>query len=428
MQALDSQIQKKKEKRASLLKDLDELKQTWEEEERSPTPKEDEKWQNRLDELDELDDEIEELEERQDEYERVNSDINELQDDPLMSGADTNGTGGDERFERDPELHAWNARMKRKLQQTTGKQFPLSEYEERALSADIDEEGGFTVAPQQFVDSLIKFVDDQLFIRDMANVETVEDSDSLGAPSLDQDPGDAEWTAEVGTTQEDNQMDFGARELNPHKLSKLIKVSRKLLRSSTKDIDQLVRDRLGYKFSVTEEKHYLTGDGASQPLGLFTASDDGISTSRDVSTDMGTTDITADGLIEVHHSVKGQYMQNGEWMFHRDGVKRIRKLKDNNNQYIWDPAGQLGLTEDAPGTILGRPYRMSEYVPNTFTSGDYVGIFGDFDKYWIAVSMEMEVQVLQELYAENSQVGFIGRMWIDGMPVLEEAFARAQLA
>jgi HK97 family phage major capsid protein len=70
---------------------------------------------------------------------------------------------------------------------------------------------------------------------------------------------------------------------------------------------------------------------------------------------------------------------------------------------------------------------MSEYVPNTFTSGLYVGLFGDLRYYWIADSLMFELQRLDELYAETNQVGMIGRWESDGMPILEEAFARVKL-
>jgi len=78
--------------------------------------------------------------------------------------------------------------------------------------------------------------------------------------------------------------------------------------------------------------------------------------------------------------------------------------------------------------LLSFPFRVSEFAPNTFTTGLYVGILGDFSNYWIADSLAMELQRLVELYAETNQVGLIGRLESDGMPVLEEAFVRVKLA
>lgn len=296
----------------------------------------------------------------------------------------------------------------------------------RALQADADIYGGFLVAPQQFVMKLIQAVDNEVFIRSMATVFPVTKAESLGAPSLDNDVGDATWTAEIATGSEDSTLSFGKRELTPHPLARLIKVSEKLLRVSAMDVESLIIQRLAYKFGVVSENAYLNGSGSNQPMGVFTAATVGfgISTSRDVSTGNTTTAFTTDGLINALYSLKAQYHPKASWIFHRDAIKALRKLKDGDGQYIWNPDIKGGQ----PDMILARPYRMSEYCPNTFTTGLYVGIIGDFSQYWIADALNMRVQRLNELYAATNQVGFIGRLESDGMPVLEEAFARVKLA
>lgn len=296
--------------------------------------------------------------------------------------------------------------------------------ESRALQADSDIYGGYMVAPTQFVGGLIKAKDNLVWLRQLATVHLVPNADSLGAVSLDNDPADPAWTAEIGAVSEDSTMSVGQRELHPHQLTKLVKCSMKLLRKTAGGAEALVRNRLAYKFAVTEESAFLTGSGADEPLGLFTASANGISTSRD-SQDTGETALTADGIINACYTLKGQYWPNARWLFHRDAIKQIRKLKDaTNEQYMWQP----GLAAGQPNLLLGFPYVVSDYVPNTFTADQYVGMFGDFSYYWIADALDFSVQRLMELYAGNSQVGFIGRAETDGMPVLEEAFVRLQLA
>ena len=299
------------------------------------------------------------------------------------------------------------------------------EWQERsaALQADSDAQGGYLVTPMQFVDALIKAIDDAVYIRQWATVFSVPNAESLGVPSLDADPADADWTSELATGSEDSSMAFGRRSLTPHPLAKRIKISNKLL-VKVPDSEGLVRDRLGYKFGITFEKALLTGSGAGQPLGVFTASALGISTARDVSTDNTTTAVTFDGLINAKYALKGQYWPNARWLFHRDGLKQIAKLVDGNGNYIWRET----VRADEPDRLLGLPTFMSEYAPNTFTTGLYVGIVGDFRNYWIADSMAMTLQRLIELYAETNQVGLIGRLESDGMPVLEEAFVRVKLA
>jgi HK97 family phage major capsid protein len=307
------------------------------------------------------------------------------------------------------------------------------------VQADLDIIGGYLVAPEQFVNQVLKAADNLLFIRKLATVFRVQNSSSLGVPSLDADPSDADWTSELATGTEDSTMAFGKRELVPRPVAKRLKVSRKMLNVSSiqgvmsandlseggtgTGFERFVTGRLGYKFAVTGEKAFMTGNGSGQPLGLFTASNRGISTARDVASG-STAAITFDSLFDMLYSLKAMYQQTCQWLFSRAAMQRIRKLKDQQNRYLWEPSTQAG----EPNRLLDRPIMMSEYVPNTFTSNAYVGLLGDFSYYWIADSVNMELRRLDELYAEANQVGYIGRMEFDGMPALEEAFARLQLS
>lgn len=299
----------------------------------------------------------------------------------------------------------------------------MPEVERRALEATTDSAGGYLVPPVEWVNMLLKNVDDLVFIRALGTGATLPTAASLGMPYLSADPADSDWTTELGTGSEDSTMAFGKRELSPHPLAKRLKVSNQLLRQAP-NAEDVVRDRLGYKMSITMEKAYLTGTGASQPLGIFTASNDGIPTSRDASTGNTTTSIGVDGLIEAKYTLKGQYLTNSQWLFHRDAVKQISKLKDGQGQYLWQPSVQMG----EPDMLLGRPVNTSEYAPNTFTTGLYVGAIADFSYYYYVDALNMQIQRLVELYAETAQTGFISRYEGDGMPVLSEAFVRVKLA
>lgn len=330
---------------------------------------------------------------------------------------ETKSTGGDG---ASAELRAWDSYFR-----------DGSTDELRALSSDSDTLGGYLTVPQQLVAGVLKGLDNALPIRTVATRHTLAEASSLGVVALDADPADAVWTSELATGSEDSTMAFGKRVLQPRPVAKRIKVSRTLLRQAP-SAATIVQDRLTYKFAVTAEQAYMTGDGANKPLGLFTASTDGITTARDVSTGNTSTAVTMDGLINALYSLKSSYLasKNLRWLFHRDALKQIRKLRDDSGAgagtggYLWQPSTQLGQ----PDLLLGIPVLSSEYVPNTFTTGLYVGLIGDFSYYWIADALSMTIQRLDELYAESNQVGFIGRLETDGMPVLAEAFARVKLA
>lgn len=293
-----------------------------------------------------------------------------------------------------------------------------------ALQKDIDTAGGYLSATEQFMAELIRKVDDLVFMRSLGRVlAPLMTADSLGIPSLDNDPADPTWTSELSTGDEDTDMNFGKRELKPHPVAQRIKVSKTLLRRSSIGPESIVMDRLAYKMGIVLENGYLNGDGANQPLGVFTASANGITTGRDVSTGNTATEIRFDGLKEAEYSLKAQYRRVASWLFHRDAIKQISKLKDGEGRYIWQPSVQVGQ----PDRLLNLPISESEYAPNTFTTGLYVGMLADFSKYWMVDALTLTIQVLMELYAATNQTGYISRAESDGMPVLEEAFARVTL-
>lgn len=297
-------------------------------------------------------------------------------------------------------------------------------WESLGLKVGDDSKGGY-LAPMSFVAQLIKFLDDEVFFRQLATVLPPTMSKSVGAVSFDTDVGDADWTPEVPANDiaEDDTMRFGGRELMPHLDSKLVKASQKLARSSSINLDSFVAGRFGYKFGVTEEKAFLTGSGVQRPLGVFIASDHGITTSQDVTASTATA-FTADNLIDTLYDLKDGYVSKATWIGSREFRRRCRKLKDGDGRYI--------LVENQNGgvmtTLLERPLKTSEFAPATFTASQYVAIVGDFSNYWIQDGLGMEIQNILELFTLKNQIGWLGRKETDGMPVLAEAFRRLKLA
>lgn len=289
-----------------------------------------------------------------------------------------------------------------------------------------DAKGG-VLASMQFVSQLIKFVDDLVHMRRLATVIPLGEAVSLGALSWDADPGDSDWTPEVPASEitEDDSARMGNREMMPHGFSKLVKMSNKLRRHHPMIVNFLIA-RLGYKAAVTEEKAYFTGNGNQRPLGVFVASDQGIPTSRDITT-VGSLTTVFDDYIDAFFSLKEAYWPKSSWMMSRQSLKVARKLKDSSNQYLWQPA----VKDGTPSTILERPYNTSEFIPGqtaaAWTAGTYVAAIGDWSNYWIADSLQIKLQILEELLALKQQTGFLMTKETDGQPVLAEAFARIAL-
>lgn len=406
---MSDRLKELRDKRGKLTKDARGILDKADAEKRALTNEEDAKYSELFGEIDALRRSIE-VEERQIELER------EAVEDAVRGEEQRGATsakhkGGD--AEKRQAFQAW----------LRGGAAGMSGDAYRALTAGTQSQGGYLVTPEEFVARLIKTVDDQVFMRGLATKFAIPKAASLGAPSLDNDPTDADWTTELATGADDDNMSFGKRELHPHPLAKRIKISNTLLRMAMMDVEGLVLQRLAYKFAVTQEKYFLTGNGSNQPLGIFTASNDGIPTSRDVATDNTSSSPTFDGLISAKYALKGQYHANANWMFHRNVLEKISKLKDLEGQYIW----RESILAGEPDTILKIPVIQSEFSPNTMTTGLYVGALGDFSNYWIADTLDMQMLRLNELYAETNRTGFIARMEIDGMPVLAEAFVRVKL-
>lgn len=292
-----------------------------------------------------------------------------------------------------------------------------------ALQMSNPTQAGYLVAPEQFQLQLIKELADATFMRQKANVlPPLVNAQSLGFPTRTAGMGQWAWGTELSEPTDDTTLAYGKREFKPNPGMSGIKVSKTLIRNLP-NADSYIRDEIVEEEAKNLEIAYMMGDGVAKPLGLFTPSADGIPVSRDVSEGNTATEIKFDGLISVQESVKTKYQANAEWIFHRDAVKQLRKLKDANQQYIWQPSVIAGQ----PELLLSKPINRSEYAPNTFTTGQYVGIYGDLKYYWIVDALTLEIQVLMELYARTNQAYYLSRVETDGAPVQAAAFARVKL-
>ena len=313
------------------------------------------------------------------------------------------------------------------------------------LEADLDTLGGYTVPKEQFNAELIKKVDDQVFLKGLSRNFTLTNAESLGTPSRDSNATNATWGSELTVGANDTGLTYGKRELVPHPLSAYATISKKLLRASGINAEAEVRDRLAYALSIPEEIAFLNGSGANQPLGLFTVSSNGVTTSQDFTSASSSKVISAfTDIINTQYQLKGAYWRNSAWVINRFHHKDIRNMTDGNGNPVWMPAG-LGsvLNAVAYDTLLTRPVYMSEFAPVstaygsssqtvaiTGSSGDITGrvaCFGDFGQYWTASALDFQIDHLVELKALTAQDLFIARLEVDGAPVLSEAFAMLRL-
>lgn len=303
----------------------------------------------------------------------------------------------------------------------------LTGYSARTLQKDNDAKGGFLVLAETLSNQILHDMDNMVFVRQFANIFEVNQADGVGIPIMDQDMDDISFTGEITESSLDTSMNFEKAALSPRRLVKAIKVSKNLLNLSTPDVANFIIQRGTYKLAIAEENAFLNGNGSGSnvPLGIFTTHDQGVTADRNVSEGNTNTAITADGLLNCCFNLKAQYLQDPttRWIFSREAIKRIRKLKDGNGQFLW----VAGIGTQEPPTINGIPYIMSEYCPSTFTSGLRVGALCCLRFYGIAQYPKIGVQTLLEKYALENCNAYIFQEHVDGAPLIPEAFSMVTL-
>jgi len=277
-----------------------------------------------------------------------------------------------------------------------------------ALQVGTDSEGGYLV-PDEFEHTLVQGLNENTIIRAHAHVITT--SSGLHKIPVVASHGSASWIDEEGAYTESDEA-FGQVQLDAHKVGTVIKVSEELLNDSAFDLEDYIASEFARRIGDKEEEAFLTGNGTAKPTGILNATGGG----QVGVTAASATTITADELIDLYFSLKAPYRKNAVWVLNDTTIKIIRKLKDKNDQYLWQPALRDG---DVP-TILGRPYFTSAFMPEA-AAGAKTVIFGDLSYYWIGDRQGITFKRLNELYAGNGQVGFLASKRLDGKTVLPEA-------
>ena len=277
-----------------------------------------------------------------------------------------------------------------------------------ALRIGADTEGGYLV-PDEYERTLVEALQEENIFRGLAHIiRTASGERKIPVVSS---KGTASWIEEGGAFPESDDA-FGQVTIGAYKLGTTIKVSEELLNDSVFDLESYIAREFARRIGSKEEEAFFSGDGSGKPLGVL-ADKGGAEVGV---TAASATAITADELLDLYYSLFSPYRKKAVWVVNDSTIKAIRKLKDNNGQYLWQP----GLTANAPDTILGRPVKTSAFMPSIAAGAKSI-IFGDFNYYWIADRQGRTFKRLNELYATTGQVGFLASQRVDGKLILPEA-------
>ena len=289
-----------------------------------------------------------------------------------------------------------------------------------ALSVGSDPNGGYTV-PDEFSRQLVKALEENNIFRQLAKV--IRTNSGTRTIPIAGETGEAFWVEE-GNAIAESDMTFSIQTLSAYKLGSLIRVSNELLNDSAFDIAGHIAERFGVRFGNAEEKAFISGKGPSadpattpsEPTGILTSLSTPSCTTKNASA------ITFDDVYKLFYALRSPYRAKAKFLCNETALLQLMLLKDGNSNYIWKP----GLEVGKPDTILGHEIVTSTYMPSLTGSaaedaGKKVLLFGDFNFYWVADRTNRTFRRLNELYAVNDQVGFIGTQRVDGKLILPEA-------
>ena len=285
---------------------------------------------------------------------------------------------------------------------------------QNALQVGTDSEGGYLV-PDEFERTLVEALQEENLFRQLATIITTSSGDRK-IPVV-ASKGTASWVDEEGTIPESDDA-FSQVSIGAYKLATLIKVSEELLSDSVFNLERYIAKEFGRRIGAKEEEAFFIGDGTGKPTGIFHSTGGaGVGV-----TAASASAISIDEIMDLFYSLKSPYRKNAAFVTNDATIKAIRKLKDGNGQYLWQPS----VTAGQPDSLLNRPLKTSAYVPVIASAAKTIA-FGDFSYYWVADRQGRSFQRLNELFAVTGQVGFKATQRVDGKLILAEAVKVLQM-
>lgn len=268
------------------------------------------------------------------------------------------------------------------------------------LQEGVDADGGYLV-PEEYDNRLIDVLDEENIMRKLGTRITTSGEHKINIAATK--PA-AAWIEEGGALTFGDAT-FSQILLDAHKLHVAIKVTEELLYDNAFGLENYIITQFGKALANAEEDAFLNGDGVGKPLGLFAASGGG------QIAETLTAAIKADDIINLVYALKRPYRKNASFIINDKNIAVIRKLKDNNGAYIWQPSAQAG----EPDRLFGYPVHTSAYAPENAIA------FGDYKYYNIGDRGTRSFKQLTELFAGNGMIGYVAKERVDGKLILPEA-------
>ena len=268
------------------------------------------------------------------------------------------------------------------------------------LQEGVDSDGGYLV-PEEYDSRLIDVLEEENIMRSLATTITTSGQHKINIAATK--PA-AAWIEEGGALSFGDAT-FDQIYLDAYKLHVAIKVTEELLYDNAFNLENYIITQFGKALGNAEEDAFLNGDGKGKPIGIFDSKGGG--------NVLGTLTaaIKSDDMLDLVYGLKRPYRKSSSFIMNDSTLALLRKLKDNNGAYIWQPS----YKEGEPDRVLGYAVNTSPYAPTNAIA------FGDYSYYNIGDRGSRSFAELRELFAGNGMVGFVAKERVDGKLILPEA-------
>lgn len=292
----------------------------------------------------------------------------------------------------------------------------LSEVERRALTVGNDTSAGF-LAPETYGNEILKSLAEYSPIRNYAKVVQIAGPEIKYPKRLT--GTNADWVAEIANRPESTPT-YGQVTLTPYELATFVEVSKQLLEDAAYDVEGEIRDAVAEDFGAKEGAAFVNGDGTGKPRGILQAT--GITeVVSGHATTLGSN--PGDLLIDLMARLPTAYANNGAWLMNRLTLAAVRKLKDAQGAYLWQPGIQAGQ----PSTLLGRPIIEGVDMPNV-GAGAFPIVFGDWSGYRIVDKVGLSILTDPFTRAKNGITVFHARKRVGGDVTHADKFVKLKIA
>lgn len=289
-----------------------------------------------------------------------------------------------------------------------------AELDRKALTVASDAPG-HVLAPKEIASDFIRNLVEFSPVRGLADVRSTG-SHSIMLPKR-LSVTNAKWKGEA-VASDPSEPTFDQIELSIKEMTTHVDVGNWLIEDAEHDVEAEVRLALAEDFAAKEGLAFVNGSTALEPAGFMANAD-----IADFANGHAT-DLSADAMISLMYSLPAVYRNRGTWAMNGTTLATIRKLKDGNGNYLWQPAFVAGQ----PETILGRPVVELVDMPDLEADASPI-IFGDFRAgYRIYDRIELAVRPNPYLLATEGLVRFHARRRVGAGVVRPEVFRKLTMA